>query len=103
MRMLVTNASMQAGGISHESAALLLAEAMREGIREALAEQDTLIGYAELARRLSLKEKLVRQLKNAGSVYPALWICARISTIRLRSGAGRCAHWRPICSRSACN
>lgn len=50
----------------------VLAEAVKAGVKEALADEDTLIDYPELARRMHLKEKFVRQLKNAGIIHAAL-------------------------------
>jgi hypothetical protein len=50
----------------------VLAEAVKAGVKEALADEDTLIDYPELARRMHLKEKFVRQLKNAGVIHAAL-------------------------------
>jgi len=50
----------------------VLAEAVKAGVKEALADEDTLIDYPELARRMHLKEKFVRRLKNAGIIHAAL-------------------------------
>jgi hypothetical protein len=59
-------------GGSLDSDCTAIAAAVKEGLRIALAEQDELIGYSELARRMRLKEKFVRHLKNAGIIHAAL-------------------------------
>ncbi len=52
--------------------AKLIAEAVKQGLKEALANEDQLINYTELSRRMQLKEKFVRRLKNAGIIHAAL-------------------------------
>lgn len=72
--LLRTHSIGQRGG-ENETAlveAKLIAEAVKQGLKEALADEDQLIDYAELSRRMRLKEKFVRQLKNAGIIHAAL-------------------------------
>lgn len=50
----------------------LIAEAVKQGVQTAIGREDELIDYPELARRMNLKEKYVRHLKNAGLIHAAL-------------------------------
>lgn len=50
----------------------VIADAVKQGVQEAMNREDELIDYPELARRMHLKEKFVRHLKNAGLIHAAL-------------------------------
>lgn len=50
----------------------VLAQAIKDGVQKAMADQDSLIDYPELARRMRLRERFVRRLKNAGVIHAAL-------------------------------
>jgi len=49
-----------------------LAEALKQGLKEAAAHQDVLLDYPELARRLKLGIRATKDLVNRGRITPAL-------------------------------
>lgn len=50
----------------------VIADAVKQGVKEAIAEEEKLIDYTELARRLGLGLRATKDLVNCGRITPAL-------------------------------
>ncbi len=72
LRILVRENPSRTDGELAELALTTIADSGKQGVKEALAGEERLIDYPELAKRLGLGVRATKDLVNCGKITPAL-------------------------------
>ncbi len=72
LRILAHEGQNSAAGEHTEITLTNIADAVKQGVKEAIANEERLLDYRELAKRIGLGVRATKDLVNCGKITPAL-------------------------------